>query len=320
MTDKEFEEKYGRPPVKPGQHAKVKVYWDRVIIALVLLALLIVVVVKIISAIVGAFSGGDKDESSSVRQAAVSGDKAESGEDDTSSDEPENGLGYELKVCIDPGHGGEDCGAENVEGTRFEKDDTLKLGLKVRDALEEKGITVVMTRDTDVLLALDEITDIANNANADLFVSLHRNSANPEYQGFEIWVSNYEPEADTLLASNILSAIDKVGITDNRNVNYGFIGEPQSNYHVNRCTHMPSCLCEMGFITNEEDNEYYDKYMDEYAQAIADAVEKTAVELEIVDENGKRLISTPYLSTKPQWDSKTQSFITKDEKVNKSVN
>lgn len=316
MTDKEFEEKYGRPPVKPGQHAKVKVYWDRVIIALVLLALLIVVVVKIISAIVGAFSGGDKDESSSVRQAAVSGDKAESSEDDTSSDEP----GYELKVCIDPGHGGEDCGAENIEGTRFEKDDTLKLGLKVRDALEEKGITVVMTRDTDVLLSLDEITDIANNANADLFVSLHRNSANPEYQGFEIWVSNYEPEADTLLASNILSAIDKVGITNNRNVNYGFIGEPQSNYHVNRCTHMPSCLCEMGFITNEEDNEYYDKYMDEYAQAIADAVEKTAVELEIVDENGKRLISTPYLSTKPQWDSKTQSFITKDEKVNKSVN
>lgn len=316
MTDKEFEEKYGRPPVKPGQHAKVKVYWDRVIIALVLLVLLIIVVVKIISAIVGAFSGGDKDESSSVKQAAVSSDKAESGEDDTSSDEP----GYELKVCIDPGHGGEDCGAENIEGTRFEKDDTLNLGLKVRDALEEKGITVVMTRDTDVLLSLDEITDIANNANADLFVSLHRNSANPEYQGFEIWVSNYEPEADTLLASNILSAIDKVGITDNRNVNYGFIGEPQSNYHVNRCTHMPSCLCEMGFITNEEDNEYYDKYMDEYAQAIADAVEKTAVELEIVDENGKRLISTPYLSTKPQWDSKTQSFITKDEKVNKSVN
>ena len=146
------------------------------------------------------------------------------------------------------------------------------------------------------------------------------NDESKEYQGFEIWVSNYEPEADTLLASNILSAIDKVGITDNRNVNYGFFGEPQSNYHVNRCTHMPSCLCEMGFITNEEDNEYYDKYMDEYAQAIADAVEKTAVELEIVDENGKRLISTPYLSTKPQWDSKTQSFITKDEKVNKSVN
>ena len=37
MTDEEFREKYGRDPVKPGQHTKVKVYWDRIIIALILL-------------------------------------------------------------------------------------------------------------------------------------------------------------------------------------------------------------------------------------------------------------------------------------------
>lgn len=317
MTDKEFEEKYGRPPVKPGEHVKVKVYWDRIIIALILLILLIIGVVKIISAIVGAFKGDDGKDASSAAPAAVSSVEESSSEQEVNANAQK--LGYNLKVCIDPGHGGEDGGAQNAEGTRFEKDDTLRLGLKVRDALEAKGINVVMTRDTDVLLALSEICQIANDADADLFVSLHRNSSEPEYKGIEIWVNNHEPEADTLLASNILSALDRVGITENRNVNFGFIGEPQSNYQVNRCTHMPSCLCEMGFITNDEDNKAFDDNLEAYAQAIADAVEKTAKELGITDENGQRLIDYPYLSTKPQWDEATQSYTTSDGTTVKSA-
>ena len=254
MTDEEFREKYGRDPVKPGQHVKVKVYWDRIIIALILLILLIFGVVKVIMAIVGAIRGSGDDESSKEK-AAVSSTI------DESSSEPEQ-TGYQLIVCVDPGHGGDDGGAQNLEATRFEKNDTLAMGLKVREELEKMGVNVVMTRDDDSFVPLDEICNIANEANADLFVSIHRNSSEPEYKGVEIWVNNHEPQADTLLASNILSALDRVGITENRNVNYGFIGEPQSNYQVNRQTHMPSCLVELGFITNDEDNKALDDNSD----------------------------------------------------------
>ncbi|MBR5191136.1 MAG: N-acetylmuramoyl-L-alanine amidase, partial [Clostridia bacterium] len=53
----------------------------------------------------------------------------------------------EKTVCIDPGHGGSSSGA--TLGKRLEKDDTLRLSLLVRDVLEERGYTIVMTRDND---------------------------------------------------------------------------------------------------------------------------------------------------------------------------
>ncbi len=307
MTDEEFREKYGRDPVKPGQHTKVKVYWDRIIIAIILLVLLIYGVVKIISAVAGAFSGGGESSSKAEPAAAVS--KSDSSSEENDSKEADK---MQFTVCIDPGHGGDDAGAQNEEATRFEKDDNLALALVIRDELTAMGVNVVMTRDSDVFVELDDICKIANDANADLFVSLHRNSASAHFYGFEVWVNNHEPKADTQLAANILSAIDRVGISDNRNVNYGYIGDSQTNYQVNRQTHMPSCLVEMGFITNDEDNRLFDQNRDSYAVAIAEAVVKTAEELGIIDENGTRLIDHPYLSTKPQWDEKTQTYLTED--------
>lgn len=307
MTDEEFREKYGRDPVKPGQHTQVKVYWDRIAIALVLLILLIFGIVKGIMAIAGAIKGSD--DSSSVTEAAAAAE-----EDDSSQAEPEDKepQQYQFIVCLDPGHGGEDGGATDSTGKRWEKDDTFNMCNKVKEYLEAKGVTVAMTRDTDVLLSLEEICVNANNSKADLFVSIHRNSAEKRFKGVEIWVNNHEPEADTLLASNILTALDRVGINENRNVNYGFIGEPQSNYQVNRQTHMPSCLVELGFITNDKDNELLDQNFDAYAQGMADAIIKTAKELGIVAEDGSRLHEGQYLSTKPQWDPETDTYHTEN--------
>lgn len=299
MTEQEFEKKYGRPPVKTDGNTRTVIYWDRIIIALVLLILLLIGVVKLIGAIVSAFKGGD-DSSSKPAVAAVT-------KPDSSSEEDEQ-KEYDLTVFIDPGHGGDDGGAQNSEATRFEKNDTLNVSLKVRDELEEMGVTVMMSRETDEFVPLDDICKKANNSQADLFVSIHRNSSEEEYKGVEIWVNNHKPEADTLLASNILAALDEVGISENRKVCYGFIGEPQSNYQVNRQTHMPSCLVELGFITNDEDNRLLDEHIDEYAKAIADAVVKTGIELGITDENGERLTDEPYLSTKPQWNEKTDTY------------
>ncbi|GAB5347455.1 N-acetylmuramoyl-L-alanine amidase family protein [Alteriqipengyuania sp. 357] len=79
-------------------------------------------------------------------------------------------------VLIDAGHGGKDPGT--VAGDRFEKDVVLELALAVKDRLiEEGGIRVALTREDDTFLVLQERPEIARRMNADLFISIHADSA-----------------------------------------------------------------------------------------------------------------------------------------------
>ena len=79
------------------------------------------------------------------------------------------------KIMIDPGHGGKDSGA--VNGTRYEKDDVLKLGLKVGALLKAAGHTVYYTRTTDIYETPSQKAQDGNDKEVDYFVSIHRNSA-----------------------------------------------------------------------------------------------------------------------------------------------
>lgn len=65
------------------------------------------------------------------------------------------------------------------------------------------------------------------------------------------------------------------GISENRGVKAGFAREDGKNYFVNSRTNMPSCLAEIGFITDDGDNRLFDDNLDAYAQAIADGIAKT---------------------------------------------
>lgn len=180
-------------------------------------------------------------------------------------------------VVIDAGHGGSDYGA--IYGERNEKDDNLNLALLVYEKLEEMGIDAELTRDSDKKLSLEKRCIFANRKKAELFVSLHRNSADGA-KGVEIWISDASPEADSALAESILSGLDEVGISQNRGVKAGY-ARGEGNYYVNSHTAMPSCLVELGFINSEADNELYDENIEEYAQAIAEAIAenlKTAVD------------------------------------------
>ncbi|MBU6371606.1 MAG: N-acetylmuramoyl-L-alanine amidase [Alphaproteobacteria bacterium] len=78
-------------------------------------------------------------------------------------------------VVIDAGHGGHDSGAVGVSGV-YEKDVTLAAAVALRDALEARGLRVVLTRDGDEFLQLPERVRRAREANADLFISLHADS------------------------------------------------------------------------------------------------------------------------------------------------
>ncbi len=89
-------------------------------------------------------------------------------------------------VVLDAGHGGKDPG--NLGNNYKEKDIALDIVLKVGKKLESKGIKVVYTRKTDVFIPLMKRGQIANDANADLFVSVHCNSHSSQASGTETFV------------------------------------------------------------------------------------------------------------------------------------
>ncbi len=114
----------------------------------------------------------------------------------TSRNEARASVKGQRIVVVDAGHGGPDNGMSGPIGSPrkiYEKNVTLAMSKELRKALEARGVTVVMTRSTDTLIALSDRGKIANNAHADLFVSIHVNAANPRWtnpgsaRGFETY-------------------------------------------------------------------------------------------------------------------------------------
>lgn len=165
-------------------------------------------------------------------------------------------------ICIDPGHGGVQPGA--VNGSRKEKDDVLKMALAVQKLLAKQGVKVVMTRTSDKDVEIMDRCAIANNADADYFISIHRNSGGGT--GHEAWVLSSATSATTAKAKTIVDNICKVD-GKNRGVKKGAVS--YSDYGVNKYSNMPSCLLELGFIDSSADNKSFDKHFDAFALAIA---------------------------------------------------
>ena len=181
-----------------------------------------------------------------------------------------------IVICIDAGHGGEDVGA--ILAKRYEKDDTLKIAKLVQKNLKKQGVKVIMTRTKDSTVSLEERCKIANRKKADLFVSIHRNSAKTG-NGIEIWCNSEKREKDTKLANCIRNKLQKTQIQEDRGIKYGTIEGTDSNYYVLKNANMPSCLIELGFITNEKDNKLLDDNMENYAKAIAEGM------IQVLEEN-----------------------------------
>jgi N-acetylmuramoyl-L-alanine amidase len=100
-------------------------------------------------------------------------------------------------VAIDPGHGGEDVGVHTADGLQ-EKELTLDVARRVRQRLETRlGVRVILTRDDDRALTLDERAAFANNSKADLFLSLHANGAlGPGIAGAEVYFLSLDQEGE----------------------------------------------------------------------------------------------------------------------------
>lgn len=107
-------------------------------------------------------------------------------------------LGLKIgKIVIDPGHGGHDTGTIGPSGLR-EKDLVLDIARKLRKLIEEEiGGEVVLTREEDTFIPLENRTEIANQHQADLFISIHANSSrNKKVRGVETFFLNFATSAD----------------------------------------------------------------------------------------------------------------------------
>lgn len=169
------------------------------------------------------------------------------------------------RVVIDAGHGGvTDPGA--VYYGRQEKDDVLKLSLAVGDILEKNGIEVVYTRVSDVYNTLFEKAEMGNNAEADYFISIHRNATEMPGGASGTMTLVFKNEGIlNELAESINKELEKTGFKD-----LGIVERP--GLVVLRRTKMPAALVEVGFIDNPEDNKRFDAQFEEIANAVAKGV------------------------------------------------
>ena len=196
------------------------------------------------------------------------------------------GLGVK-KIVLDPGHGGKDPGAMAF-GLK-EKNIVLDIAQRLAPVLEKEiGCEVILTRDNDNFISLEERTAIANTQNADLFVSLHINAhPSAKVRGLETYYLNLTTNAEAMrvaarenatsthqmsdlqdilsdimknskinessrlaqqVHNSILTEAEKQGFSDIKN-----LGVKQAPFYVLIGAQMPAILIEVAFISNEQD-------------------------------------------------------------------
>lgn len=183
---------------------------------------------------------------------------------------------FQVKVVIDPGHGGYDPGATGYSGSH-EKDINLAVALEAGEILKSKGIDVIYTRNSDnvswsanVLNDLQTRCDIANKNNADYFISIHCDSyiPNKDANGTSIYYYSLNSEGAKLAAFMQKEITSDMGSVDR--------GIKTANYYVIKNTNCPSILIELGFLSNPQEDKLLTSaaYQKKCGSAIADAFAK----------------------------------------------
>lgn len=174
-------------------------------------------------------------------------------------------------VVLDAGHGGKDGGT--VGSNVIEKEINLSVVLFLKDILQAYGGEVILTRSTDENLELSEGIEIANQADADLFVSLHCNyyEDDASVSGLECYYYPDNTESRKYAESIISSAKESESIS---------VREAKAeSYYVLSETAMPAVLIEMGFLSNHAECQRLanSDYQGLLAEKIAEGI------LEIID-------------------------------------
>ncbi|MGB3787759.1 MAG: DUF3747 domain-containing protein [Phormidesmis sp.] len=150
----------------------------------------------------------------------------------------------QLTVVLDPGHGGNDPGAVGIGGLR-EKDINIAVARRIQASLQAKGINAVLTRSDDREIDLQPRVDIAERADADIFVSIHANSislSRPDVNGLETYYYSSGFRLAQTIHNNVSQRTDLIDR-----------GVRRARFYVLVNTSMPAVLVETGFVTGSED-------------------------------------------------------------------
>ena len=213
-------------------------------------------------------------------------------------------------VMLDPGHGGQDPGAISRSG-KYEKDLTLKMAKETKTLLEKAGYKVVLTRDKDVYITLRGRIEKAHKANADLFISIHADSAaSSSAKGLSVYtisetasdkeaaalaesankadilfgmdLSEYQPEvgnilidfAKTYTMDQSAKYADEVVKEMAKEVTLRPKAHRYAGFAVLKSPNVPSVLLEMGYLSNKEEDKLLQKesYRNKLSKALVRAV------------------------------------------------
>ena len=217
-----------------------------------------------------------------------------------------------ITIALDPGHGGEDPGATGSRGTH-EKDIVLAIAKRLKNKIEEHpNMRVMLTRDADFFVPLDQRVVKARKVQADLFVSIHADAfLTPSARGSSVfalsekgatssaarWMANKENLADSIggvnikghdqqLASVLFDLSTTAQINDSLKLGKAVLGEiggvnrlhkgavEQAGFAVLKAPDIPSILIETAFLSNpEEEAKLSDQgYQDQLADAIVKGI------------------------------------------------
>ncbi|MCS7203385.1 MAG: N-acetylmuramoyl-L-alanine amidase [Thermodesulfovibrio sp.] len=215
------------------------------------------------------------------------------------------------KIVIDPGHGGKDPGAIGPTGLQ-EKEIVLDIALKIKEFFKsDPSYDIILTRDKDMYVSLEERAEIANKAEADLFISIHTNASPNIYsKGIETYLLNWTDDEEAIRVAArenaisvnkmrqlkgelgvVLASLEREAKRDEsiklasyihtsivESLKKSFLrsdnGVKQALFYVLIGAKMPSVLLEISYISNPEE-EYLlsqDFYRTKIAQAIAEGI------------------------------------------------
>lgn len=185
-----------------------------------------------------------------------------------------------VRIILDPGHGGKDSGANSKDNKVHEKDLTLLVATKLYNRLLEDGMDVSITRTRDEFIKLQDRASLANETNADIFLSIHINSSeNTNASGIEVlYASEKNIKIKSTVQKHFAQELQKALLKETGAVNRGIKNRPA--IIVLNQTKTVAALAELGFISNDEelsnltDDDYIDKLVNGLYNGIYSYIDK----------------------------------------------
>ena len=184
--------------------------------------------------------------------------------------EVDKNIKKKYTILIDPGHGGNDKGTIAQDKKTFEKDLTLEIGALVAKKLtKQDDIQVIISRNEDKYISLEDRAKLTNEQNVDLFVSIHLNGqvGGTDATGIETYYVAGRDDGSEQLAENIQNTVTSYINIRNR-------GAKTANFQVLRQSKMASVLIECGFLSNNQEAKKLQnkEYQEDLAEGIAQGI------------------------------------------------